>query len=83
MRTAILFMDGKTQVALLPESDHEKRALEMLKDADSVETYAGSFYDCEGGWTRLDLDHPTPTPYGTDFSGLFLVVVDHESPERK
>lgn len=53
MKTAIYIEDGVVQLVLTPEGDFEKNALRSF-EANGLETqiFAGSFYDCRGGWTR-------------------------------
>ena len=65
MKSAIYIRDGRTQVVLTPESDLEKSALKQIEDAGGeVFTTRGSFYDCEGGWTREG---------GSDESLIFVI----------
>lgn len=53
MKTAIYQKADRLQVVLTPETEFEKSALKLLSDADhGVEIYTGSFYDCQGGWSR-------------------------------
>ena len=53
MKIALYIEDGLEQIVLTPESDTEKGILEKLDD-DSRELSIkhGSFYECQGGWTR-------------------------------
>lgn len=53
MKTAIYIEDGTVQLVITPETDFEKNALSSFRD-QPIETkiFAGSFYDCRGGWVR-------------------------------
>lgn len=53
MKTAIYIEDGVTQLVLTPETLFEKQALNAIADAPTQAFIKqGSFYDCQGGWTR-------------------------------
>jgi hypothetical protein len=53
MKTAIYIEDGVVQLVLTPESEFEKNALSGFRDKPlDVKLFAGSFYDCRGGWVR-------------------------------
>lgn len=53
MKTTILSQDGNIQLVLTPETDFEKEVVNKYgKDFSKVNTYKGSFRDCQGGWTR-------------------------------
>lgn len=53
MKTAIYIEDGVVQLVITPESDFEKNALRSFDNNPlEAELFAGSFYDCRGGWTR-------------------------------
>ena len=61
MKTAIYIEDGVVQLVLTPESDYEKDCLKVFGDKEiEASVYAGSFYDCRGGWVRQSgyiMDH--------------------------
>lgn len=59
MKTAIYIEDGVVQLVLTPESDFEKAALRSFEDKP-LETlvFAGTFYDCRGGWVRQSQHYP-------------------------
>ena len=51
MKTAIYIEDGTVQLVITPESKFEQNSLSTLLDkAIDAKIYAGSFYDCRGGW---------------------------------
>jgi hypothetical protein len=53
MKTAIYIEDGVVQLVITPETDFEKNALSGFRDKPlSAQLFAGSFYDCRGGWVR-------------------------------
>jgi hypothetical protein len=53
MKTAIYIEDGTVQLVLTPESEFEKSALSKFeKNPLEAKIFAGSFYDCRGGWVR-------------------------------
>jgi hypothetical protein len=53
MKTAIYIENGLTQLVLTPETDFEKGIIGKIeKGAQKVNIYTGSFYNCQGGWTR-------------------------------
>ena len=57
MKTAILTLDGVLQIVLTPETEHEKMAVNMFKDNEgkAIVLEGGEFFDCQGGWTRLQM----------------------------
>lgn len=53
MKTAIYIEDGVVQLVITPETDFEKNALRSFEAKPmDAQIFAGSFYDCRGGWTR-------------------------------
>lgn len=53
MKTAIYIEDGVVQLVITPESDFEKSALRSFEDKPmEAKVFAGTFYDCRGGWVR-------------------------------
>jgi hypothetical protein len=53
MKTAIYIEDGTVQLVLTPESEFEKNALSSFAERPlAAKIFAGSFYDCRGGWIR-------------------------------
>ena len=58
MKIALYIEEGLEQIVLTPETDTEKGILRKLHDDDrTLSVYAGSFYVCQGGWTRFE-HHP-------------------------
>ena len=53
MKTAIYIEDGTVQLVITPESDFEKAALRSFETRPlEAKVFAGSFFDCRGGWVR-------------------------------
>jgi len=53
MKIALYIEDGLEQIVLTPEGETEKSILSKMHDGGrSIEIYHGSFYGCQGGWTR-------------------------------
>lgn len=60
MKTAIYIEDGVVQLVITPESEFEKNALSTFTEKPlGAEIFAGSFYDCRGGWVRQNDYNPT------------------------
>ena len=60
MKTAIYVEDGVVQLVITPENDFEKNALSSFQDKPlEARIFAGTFYDCRGGWIRQK--HHTPS----------------------
>lgn len=54
MKIALYIEDGLEQIVLTPESETEKAILGKLDDGTRDLTIRhGSFYNCQGGWTRF------------------------------
>ncbi|WP_057465795.1 hypothetical protein [Pseudovibrio sp. POLY-S9] len=65
MKAALFMSEGRTQVVLTPETDLESFALSKIEKGESkTKVRRGSFYACQGGWTRQ----------GADENSLILVV---------
>lgn len=58
MKTALYITDRRLQVVLTPENEHEQRMLAFVEQRELVQMYRGSFYECNGGWTRWQRDYP-------------------------
>lgn len=56
MKVAFYMEDGRQQIVLTPENDMEKSLLKPLhaKPSPTLSIKRGSFYACQGGWTRHD-----------------------------
>ena len=53
MKTAIYIEDGVVQLVITPESEFEKSALRSFEEKPmDAKVFAGTFYDCRGGWVR-------------------------------
>jgi hypothetical protein len=53
MKIALYIEDGLEQIVLTPESETERGILGKLHDGSrSLKIERGSFYACQGGWTR-------------------------------
>lgn len=53
MKTVLYVADGVTQVIITPETDFEKEVVAKFENNElSVKIAIGSFYDCQGGWSR-------------------------------
>ena len=57
MKIALYIDDGRDQIILTPQSDHERAILGKLKDMyenarSELTIKRGTFYECQGGWTR-------------------------------
>lgn len=65
MKTAIYIEDGTVQLVLTPEGDFEKNAMSQFLDKPlDAKLFAGSFYDCRGGWVRQIEYNPNSSMYG-------------------
>ena len=59
MKTAIYIEDGTVQLVLTPESEFEKNAIRHFEEKSvDAKIFAGSFYDCRGGWVRQKHHRP-------------------------
>lgn len=55
MKIALYIEDGLEQIVLTPESKTEASILEKVHDGTrTLELRRGSFYACNGGWTRFE-----------------------------
>jgi hypothetical protein len=53
MKTAIYIEDGVMQLVITPESEFERGAFKTFEGKPiGAQLFAGSFYDCRGGWVR-------------------------------
>jgi hypothetical protein len=57
VKIALYIEEGRDQIVLTPQSDHETALLGKLKDLyehgrGSLTIRRGNFYACQGGWTR-------------------------------
>lgn len=56
MKIALYIEDGLQQIVLTPENDTEKKIIEKMHGKAKLSVYKGSFYHCQGGWTRQGSD---------------------------
>lgn len=57
MKIALYIEDGLEQIVLTPENDTEKGIVDKLSDRSRLLSIKkGSFYACQGGWTRQGRD---------------------------
>ena len=56
MKIALYIENGSQQIVLTPENSTEKGILEKLTPKSNFTIYKGSFYQCQGGWTRQGSD---------------------------
>lgn len=53
MKVAFYIADNIEQIVLTPETEHEKRMMDMLHNGQrEFSIKRGSFYECQGGWLR-------------------------------
>lgn len=53
MKIALYIEDGLEQIVLTPETASEKAILGKMHDGSrDLHIHRGSFYACQGGWTR-------------------------------
>ena len=88
MKAAIFIFDNIQQVVLTPESDLDKRVLELIEKG-TTGTMRGSVYTCRGGWVRFEQARRQSKMYGawleeppTLEDGQSLIVRIGE-PEKK
>jgi hypothetical protein len=84
MKTAIYIEDGVVQLVLTPESDFEKSALRSFEDKPmETKIFAGSFYDCRGGWVRQSEYYGGGAPYQVrDNSDRSLILRTQSVPSE-
>lgn len=58
MKTLITLQQNRKQLVLTPETEFDKSVINSLKECknSSVEILSGSFYECQGGWTRQGMN---------------------------
>lgn len=53
MKTVIYIEDGTVQLVITPETEFEKNSLSTFREQPiNAKLFAGSFYDCRGGWIK-------------------------------
>lgn len=76
MKTAIYIEDGTVQLVITPESDFEKAALRSFESEPiEAQVFAGTFYDCRGGWVRQKEHDPIyGSPYNSRSEDRSLIL---------
>lgn len=84
MKTAIYIEDGVVQLVLTPESKFEKNALSSFREKPlEAVMFAGSFYDCRGGWIRQSRYYPTGMGIQEhEDASLILRINEQQASER-
>lgn len=77
MKSAIFIADNETQFVLIPETSIDKNILDQLEKDTGFITYRGSFFECQGGWSRLKV------PWITDQWGYKKDLNDYALIFRK
>ena len=71
MKIALYIEDGREQIVLTPQGDTEKKILAKLHEGSrKLSIHQGSFYACQGGWTRQGPDDVST-----------IIVLDYLTPE--
>jgi hypothetical protein len=81
MKTAVYIEDGIVQLVISPENEFEKNALGSFSKGNINATiFNGSFYDCQGGWTRHKKTYPNYSG-GMDESEDRSLIIRYEEPK--
>jgi hypothetical protein len=86
MKTAIYIEDGIVQLVITPESEFEKNAISTFREKPlDAKIFAGSFYDCRGGWVRQEEYYGNVPNIGRDRSdkSLIIRIEDNSSKPQK
>ena len=76
MKTAIYIEDGLVQLVITPTNVFERNALSIFQEKPLKATiYAGSFYDCQGGWIQ---QQDGTNYYGCDKDDNSLIITMKE-----
>lgn len=54
MKISLWIEDGQEQIVLTGETDTERQLLAKFKDKAVMNIYEGAFYNCRGGWSRMN-----------------------------
>lgn len=76
MKSALIYMNDRTQIVLTPETEAEKdiiKLFESFKDR-SPRLCFGGFYACQGGWQRF-------SGYQDASDKSVIIVFDKNSPD--
>ena len=75
MKTAIYIEDGIVQLVITPETEFEKNSISTFRDKPlEAKIFAGSFYDCRGGWIRQQDYSPRNYIGGRDNEDKSLII---------
>lgn len=84
MKTAIYVEDGIIQLVITPESEFEKNSLATFRDKPlDVKLFAGSFYDCRGGWVRQSAYRPNRSMYASESDDSSLILTTRTKVEAE
>jgi len=73
MKIAYYVEQGIEQLILTPENEGEKKMLAILDKPSNIEIHKGSFYHCQGGWTRQ----------GSEEESRIIVMSSHPSLKKE
>lgn len=71
MKTAVYIEEGIVQLVLTPETEFEKTLLARAVP-EEVHILRGSFYGCQGGWTRMSQVSRSPWDNPADDHSLIV-----------
>ena len=72
MKTTILISENMKQIVLEPETKMDVEVVKMMKDVKNASCHLGSFYECQGGWTREGLNDDS-----------LIIVCEEKSQDNK
>lgn len=82
MNCTLLVRDGLTQVVITPETEFEKKLMDVLRPEGNYTFFRGVFNECKGGWVRPYMQTQGPYdidgPIGDD--SLILCVREEKGP---
>lgn len=83
MKTAIYIEDGVVQLVITPESKFEKNALSSFQEKPlGAEIFAGSFYDCRGGWARQTAHNPSMQSFNKPEDKSLIIRIKTENKQE-
>ena len=81
MKTAIYIEDGVVQLVITPEGEFEKNALKSFENKPmEAKVFAGSFYDCRGGWTRQAKHNPHAFDFADKEDRSLIIRLAEQNP---
>ena len=84
VKTAIYIEDGIVQLVITPETEFEKNALSTFSNKPlAAKLFAGSFYDCRGGWVRQADYYPSYDSFGSNTKDQSLILTIQEEDSDK